>query len=50
MIGFGINDSKTYQTACKYATGAIIGSAYIKAIAKKGNINNATKAFIKTIR
>ena len=50
MIGFGINDSKTYQTACKYAVGAIIGSAYIKAIAKTKSINKATKAFIKTIR
>ena len=50
MIGFGINDSKTYQTACKYAAGAIIGSAYIKAIAKTSNISKATKAFIKTIR
>ncbi len=50
MIGFGINDSKTYEQACKYASGAIIGSAYIKAIAKSKNINKSTATFIKSIR
>ena len=50
LIGFGINNSKTYQQACAYANGAIIGSAYIKAIAKSKNINKATASFIKSIR
>jgi tryptophan synthase alpha chain len=50
MIGFGINDHKTYQTACKYAAGAIIGSAYIKALAADKDINKATTAFVKSIR
>lgn len=30
MIGFGISDRESFDTACKYAVGAIIGSAYIK--------------------
>jgi tryptophan synthase alpha chain len=50
MIGFGINDSKTYLQACKYASGAIIGSAYIKAISTAKNINKTTASFIKSIR
>ncbi|MBL4625125.1 MAG: tryptophan synthase subunit alpha [Flavobacteriales bacterium] len=30
LIGFGINNSETYQSACNYSNGAIIGSAFIK--------------------
>lgn len=50
MIGFGINDKKTFGNACKYSAGAIIGSAYIKAISKVNSIETATLAFVKTIR
>lgn len=50
MIGFGINSKQTFDNACRYAAGAIVGSAYIKAIAKSENIETATKAFVKTIR
>lgn len=32
LIGFGIKDKKTFDTACEYASGAIIGTAYIKAL------------------
>jgi tryptophan synthase alpha chain len=34
LIGFGIKDKQTFDTACKYANGAIIGTAYIKALDK----------------
>ncbi len=30
LIGFGINDYETFSTACQYANGAIIGSAFIR--------------------
>ncbi len=33
-MGFGIHDKKTFDIACKYANGAIIGSAFIKAMDK----------------
>ncbi|MGY0408844.1 MAG: tryptophan synthase subunit alpha [Polaribacter sp.] len=36
IIGFGISDKKTFSTACKYANGAIIGSAFIKNLDKNG--------------
>jgi tryptophan synthase alpha chain len=32
LIGFGISNHDTFMTACKYASGAIIGSAFIKAL------------------
>ncbi|CAL2083171.1 Tryptophan synthase alpha chain [Tenacibaculum sp. 190524A02b] len=36
IVGFGISDNKTFTTACSYANGAIIGSAFIKALDKNG--------------
>jgi tryptophan synthase alpha chain len=50
MIGFGINNKGTFDNACKYASGAIVGSAYIKAIGKAKSIETATVAFVKIIR
>ncbi len=35
LIGFGISNYETYSTACQYASGVIIGSAFIKAIQKE---------------
>ncbi|UAM97038.1 tryptophan synthase subunit alpha [Polaribacter litorisediminis] len=42
IIGFGISDKSTFNTACQYANGAIIGSAFIKDLGENGveNINN----------
>jgi tryptophan synthase alpha chain len=34
MIGFGIADKASFDAACSHANGAIIGSAFIKAIAE----------------
>ena len=36
IIGFGISDKQTFNTACKYANGTIIGSAFIKNLEKNG--------------
>lgn len=49
LVGFGIKDKSTFETACKYANGAIIGSAYIKAIENSKDIGLATKAFLSSI-
>ncbi len=38
IAGFGISNKKTYDTASKYANGAIIGSAFIKALGMKGSL------------
>ena len=48
LIGFGISNKKTFQTACQNSNGAIIGSAYIKYIENHGV--SKTRDFIKLIR
>ena len=52
MIGFGISNRETFVTACKYARGAIIGSAFIKALGSPGSLSMEDKVrdFIKKIR
>ena len=47
LIGFGIGNNNTYKTACKYSSGAIIGSAFIKHIKRNGV--KSTKDFISEI-
>ena len=54
LVGFGIRDAATFAAACAHTNGAIIGTAYIKALtgpeAAGATIASATRAFIKTIR
>ena len=50
LIGFGISNHKTYQTACRYANGAIIGSAFIKALAQEGDLENIIPEFVQMVR
>jgi tryptophan synthase alpha chain len=49
LVGFGIKDKATFASACKYTNGAIIGSAYIKALENTNNINQTTKDFVNSI-
>lgn len=49
IIGFGISDAKTFEKACEYANGAIIGSAFVKALDDHKNAKEATADFIKKI-
>jgi tryptophan synthase alpha chain len=49
LVGFGIKDKSTFNTACKYANGAIIGSAYIKALENSHDIKETSSNFIKSI-
>ena len=50
LIGFGISNIETFTKACQYANGAIIGSAFIKAIAESQNLKNTIKQFITSIK
>jgi tryptophan synthase alpha chain len=49
LVGFGIKDKQTFRSACKYANGAIIGTAFIKAIENASDIESATKNFLGSI-
>ena len=54
LIGFGISDKTTFDIACQYAQGAIIGSAYIRALehgnTEGGSVETITRDFISAIR
>ncbi len=49
LVGFGIKDKATFKTAGTFTNGAIIGSAYIKALEKTTDIQGTTKEFLNTI-
>jgi len=49
LVGFGIKDKQSFQAACEVADGAIIGSAYIKALENAGDVKAATKSFLSSI-
>lgn len=49
LVGFGIKDKTTFETACEYANGAIIGTAYINALGNHADVNEATKSFLQPI-
>lgn len=50
LIGFGIHDKKTFSTACQYANGAIIGSAFIRHIKEHGDSKESVLGFVNNIR
>lgn len=47
VIGFGISNNETFTQATNYAKGAIIGSAFVKHVTKKGI--NTINDFVNTI-
>ena len=49
FVGFGIKDKSTFHSACKYANGAVIGTAYIKTLENADNVKLKTKEFIEGI-
>ncbi len=49
LIGFGISDKYTFLKACRHANGAIIGSAFIKALAKEADLQTNISNFIGSI-
>lgn len=49
LVGFGIKDKQTFKEACMYANGAIIGSAFVKALEGSGNEEDSVKQFLKSV-
>ncbi len=49
LVGFGIKDKKTFDAACENANGAIIGTAFIKALGNAKDVKKATKKFLISI-
>jgi len=49
LIGFGIKDKATFDNACQYSNGAIIGTAFIKALEQGTDLEGSVKGFVKSI-
>ena len=49
LVGFGISNKQSFDAVCQLADGAIIGSAYIKALKNSTDVNAATKTFLSSI-
>ncbi len=49
LIGFGISDAHSFQQACQFADGAIIGSAFVKALQRE-NLKESISTFISSIK
>ena len=51
LIGFGISNHDTFEQACSFAQGAIIGSAFIKHLqVNAGDVEAAVASFVQSIR
>jgi tryptophan synthase alpha chain len=50
LIGFGISDNATFANACKFANGAIIGSAFVKSFNPELKLEESISVFAKEIR
>ena len=49
LVGFGIKDRESFEAVTPYAAGAIIGSAFIKAVSEGEDPVKATVAFVKNV-
>ena len=49
LVGFGISTNESFKEACKYANGAIIGSAFIQSLEKEGELKQNITDFINEI-
>lgn len=50
LAGFGVKDRASFEAASQYTDGAIIGTAFIKALQKEGPLSSTTSAFIRSIK
>jgi tryptophan synthase alpha chain len=49
LVGFGIKDKQTFEAACENANGAIIATAFIKALENDTDLERVTKKFLDEI-
>lgn len=50
LVGFNIKDKESFDFACRYSNGAIIGSAFINAIRNSKNLKLDIKEFIHSVK
>lgn len=49
LIGFGISNKSTRDMVCRYSSGAIIGSAFIKALQETQNVEQGVKLLLNKL-
>ncbi len=49
LVGFGISNAETFQNACRYSSGAIIGSAFVKALDQDLSLEKRISDFVRSI-
>jgi len=49
LIGFGISNRETFENACRYAQGAIIGSAFVTALAGEATLEEKITGFVNSL-
>lgn len=49
LIGFGISNKETFDTACENASGAIIGSKFVSLLGSEKSVHDAVKKLIEAI-
>lgn len=49
LVGFGIKDKASFEAACQFTHGAIVGTAYIKALEGADDLGAATEKFLKEV-
>lgn len=49
LIGFNIRDKESFDSACQYADGAIIGSAFVKHIGLSSQLTASVSGFVKNV-
>ncbi len=48
LVGFGIGDKTAFERACRHARGAVVGTAYIKALMGTEKPDAATRRFVSS--
>ena len=50
LIGFGISDRSTFESACNFGAGAIVGSAFIKSLQQATDLKTTVGQFVKKLK
>jgi tryptophan synthase alpha chain len=50
LAGFGISDRPSFERATRYLDGAVIGSAFIRALLEPGELEEKAARFVRSIR
>ena len=50
MIGFGVSNKETFNAACAHANGAIIGSAFVRALGETNSVDDAVKKVLTNLQ